>query len=121
MKLSNDVLDSSGNKMAQLVDGRAQQMFQEFEELFHERGPSSLARLPEFKRLDQEETQFAFGLLASMLMHNASAFDRRVRQTTLDFPALLLGIARVRPELPDPRRQAIARPCLSARKNKAWT
>ena len=101
-----------GHKMAQLVDGKAQSLFEEFEHMFHEGAGRDLMGIVEFQSLSADDSDFALGLLSHVLMLNASSFDRRIRQATLQFPHLLLGLARVRPELPDPRRQSIAKSLL---------
>ena len=105
-------LDADGNKLARLVDGRAQQLFEEFANVFHRDAGHCLDSLPERQALDSLELSFAHGVLAAILMHNASSFDRRVLQGAHDFPQLLLGLAKVRPNLPDQRRKTIAQAML---------
>ena len=110
--VSEEDLDGKGHKLAQLVDGKAQKLFEEFEALFHETSGVALMGMEEFQSLSAVESDFALGLLGQALMMNASGFDRRVRQHCMDFPHLLLALARVRPEFPDVGRQNIAKSLL---------
>ena len=90
------------------MDGRAQEFLREFECIIDSGAARCLSDLPEMEKLTADEMSFAYGLLAAEVFHNASSYDRRVRQAALDFPQILLAMARVRLNLPDPRRKAVA-------------
>ena len=106
--VSETDLDKLGNKMAQLVDGKARAILHEFEELLHA-SSSDIHDHPDWAALSADDKHFSYNLLATLTIQNACAFERRIITTMTDsFPIALLSLARVRPELPCEERKGMA-------------
>ena len=107
--ISSEDLDKFGNTMAQLVDGRADGFAQEYMHLFSSSGVTQLQQHPDWNKLSTSDSRFAFKTFALLLFQSASSFDRRVVAPLATFPYILLSMGRVRHDLPDEKRKAVAK------------
>ena len=115
-RISDNDLDRLGNTTAQLVDGKAQSIALEFEHIFHSdaAGVRHMQLHADWASLDPDDQQFAWNLFASMLIQNACSFERRIVRPLSTFPLAILGMGKVRHDLPCQRRQQTASRLLAA-------
>lgn len=99
--------------MAHLVDGRAVDFAAEFEDAFCTTA-NQIVGHNDFPLLNVEDGNFILSFHAIMIIQNACSFNRRVVLPVLSFPNLLLGMAKVRFDMPCSRRRSIAQEFLAA-------
>lgn len=95
--------------MAQLVDGKAASILAEFETLLHFTAADRILNHPDWDSLDAPDRQFVLNFLSAMIIQNACSFERRILRHATSFPMLLLGMGKVRHDLPREKRRQIAK------------
>lgn len=112
--IPTEELDRIGNKMAQLVDGQAIRFMSQFEDAFHQDAARELMRHPDWSKLSSQDKAFVISTTGFLLIQNACSFERRIVAPLKLPPVSLLSLARVRFDLPDMNRKALAQTLLNA-------
>ena len=107
-KLTPEVLDAKGNHHCQLICGRAEEIFAEFNVILVDF--AWMARICENSPAEWRSELLA--LIVDLKLHAASSYDRRIRQRTLTLPHLLAWIGDCGMNVVSAKRQDVCRKVL---------